>query len=224
MTAIRISDEFSELKRYKGLVFDMDGTLIDSMRFHVLAWIETAAEFGVSIEESWLYAHGGVPSQVLAGLICEKFGINADLRELTAQKTAAFVRHIPEISIYPRMRILLDTAKALRIPMAIATGTLKSNVEKVFPATGLGAYIDKWVCSQDVTKHKPDPEIFVTAAERIGINPSDCLGFEDAPLGFKSALAAGMDCCVVKDGDVSLSRIVRPNDACDWDEIQKSFG
>ncbi len=223
MQELQISCDFESLARYKGLVFDMDGTLIDSMRFHVLAWLETAAEFGASIEESWLYAHGGVPSQVLAGIIAEKYGINTDLHELTARKTSAFVRHIPEISIYPRMRVLLETAKSMGIPMAIATGTLKSNVEKVFPATGLGEYIDKWVCSQDVKKHKPDPEIFATAAEWIGINPHDCLGFEDAPLGLKSALAAGMDCCVVKDGDVNLSRIVRPKEVYDWEKIQKSF-
>ncbi|MBQ8706745.1 MAG: HAD-IA family hydrolase [Succinivibrionaceae bacterium] len=202
-------DGYRQLERYRGLIFDLDGTLVDSMQYHIRAWQEVGAARGLALSYDYLMSNGGRPSLLIAREIIARYHLPDDEQDLQREKTANYVRQIPNIAIYPAMRSLLEYAHARSIPMIIGTGTLRSNVEAVMRHTGLDAYVSSFVSSEMVKAHKPAPDTFVASARAIGQIPEDCLVFEDAPLGIEAARRGGMDCCVVKDGRFSLDEIIR---------------
>ena len=211
-TAAEASTSFGgyrQLDRYRGLIFDLDGTLVDSMQYHIRAWQEVGEARGLALSHDYLMSNGGRPSLLIAREIIARYGLRDDEQELQREKTANYVRQIPNIVIYPAMRGILEYALARGIPMIIGTGTLRSNVEAVMRHTGLDSYIRSFVSSEMVKAHKPAPDTFVASARMIGQRPEDCLVFEDAPLGIEAAHRGGMDCCVVKDGRFSLDEIIR---------------
>ncbi len=201
--------KFDLLKNFEGLIFDLDGTLVNSMQFHIKAWQEVGEKRGVSIPADYLAENGGRPSLLIAGELASRYAFSESPELLQKEKTENYVRHIPELFIYPDMLPLLDFALSSGISMIIGTGTLRSNVEAVMKHTGLDRYITSFVCSDQVKKHKPHPDTFLLAAEIMGKSPDRCLVFEDAPLGVEAARRGGMDCCVVRDGLYDLDRIIR---------------
>lgn len=205
---IEISD-FDLLLNYQGLIFDLDGTIVNSMEFHIKAWQEVGMRYGINIPTKYLADHGGVPSINIAKEINIKYQLHCDDQSLADQKTEAYVKHIPEISIYHKMKLLLEFARNHKIPMIIGTGTLRSNVEKILKSTELEHYIDRFVCSDQVKRHKPHPDTFIEAAKMIDCEPIKCLVFEDAPLGVQAAANGGLDCCIVNNGSFDLSNIIK---------------
>jgi HAD superfamily hydrolase (TIGR01509 family) len=201
-------NDFSKILDYKGIIFDLDGTLIDSMKYHIKAWQEVAARYGVNLSYEYLHSHGGVPSIKIAQEIVHNYHLEETAYCLAGQKTEKYVSYIPMIEIYPMARELMDFAKLHGIRMIIATGTLKSNVEKIMARTDLGCYIRDVISSEDVMNHKPAPDTFCVAAERIGVSCCDSIVFEDAPLGIQAAKNGNFDCCVVKDGTFDLNKII----------------
>lgn len=201
--------KFELLKKYDGLIFDLDGTLVNSMQFHIKAWQEVGEKRGVCIPADYLAGNGGRPSLLIAGELASRYGFSDSPEFLQKEKTENYVRHIPELFIYPDMLPLLDYALNSGISMIIGTGTLRSNAEAVMKHTGLDRYIPSFVCSDQVKKHKPHPDTFLLAAETMGKSPERCLVFEDAPLGMEAARRGCMDCCVVRDGAYDLDGIIR---------------
>ena len=186
-------------QRYKALIFDMDGTLVDSMPLHLAAWQQTAQEFGFVCDQEWLYAHGGVPSRKIAALIAHEQQIALDPEAVARCKTAHYVAMIEQATPFPAMVALVQQA-ATTLPMAIGTGSLHANAERILAQSGLGLYIHTVVAADDVQGHKPAPDTFLLAAERLGVVAADCLVFEDTEIGRLAALAAGMDCVMVVEG------------------------
>lgn len=203
--------DFSKILSYQGIIFDLDGTLIDSMKYHIKAWQLVGEQYGISIPTAYLQAHGGVPSAKIACEIVEKYELKADPNSLADQKTAFYVSFIPRIEIYPLARELLVFARTHKLRMAIATGTLRSNVEKIMKLTELKDFFSIVVSSEDVTRHKPEPDTFLVAAQKIDLTSQDCIVFEDAPLGIQAAKNGHFDCCVVKDGLFDLNSIIKAN-------------
>ncbi len=202
-------DQLNLLNRYQGLVFDLDGTLVNSMQFHILAWQEVGLKRKVNIPAEYLSGNGGRPSILIAAELKKLYNFTDAPELLQREKTANYIRHLPDISIYPQMKVLLDYAQMRQLKLVIGTGTLRSNVEAVMKHTGLDHYIEKFVCSADVSAHKPHPDTFLKSAQLISCNPGDCLVFEDAPLGIEAASRGGMDCCVVTDGNFDLAEIIK---------------
>jgi beta-phosphoglucomutase family hydrolase len=195
-------------QHYKALIFDMDGTLVDSMPLHLAAWQQTAREFGFVCDADWLYAHGGVPSRKIVALLAQQQRIELDADTVARTKTAHYVATIENATPFPAM-VELVTLAAGTLPMAIGTGSLHSNAERILQQSGLGQYIHTVVAADDVSVHKPAPDTFLLAAQRLGIEPTDCLVFEDTAIGREAALAAGMDCVMVVDGQPDWSTLRR---------------
>ncbi|WP_274968183.1 HAD family hydrolase [Succinimonas amylolytica] len=177
-----------------GAVFDLDGTLVDSMPFHIAAWQETLREYDLAVSPEWLMNHGGIPSYVIAEMLTAERSSPAgetvfpNPRELARIKTANYRRRIHEIRVFPEMLAVLGYLKDRGVPIAVGTGTQRENAETIISETVLCDYICTVVSEADIRKPKPDPETFLMAAERIGVPPESCAVFEDSPTGIAAAL------------------------------------
>ncbi len=196
-----MNEELNKLLKYKGVIFDLDGTLVNSMPLHIKAWQKTVSKYGIILDEAWLYAHGGVPSKTIAKMIIERFNLKDLTPEYIAKiKTQNYLETINEVQVYPKMLKVLEFLKEHNIPMAIGTGTLRSNALIILENTPLKNYISHIVSADDVEKHKPDPETFLVAAKLINVEPKDAVVFEDTPLGIECAKRGNFSTIFVKDG------------------------
>lgn len=193
---------YSEIKNYKGLIFDLDGTLINSMPYHALAWKQVAYEHGFDIDVNDIYAMGGSASRDIATFYKNKGEPVGDIDEYVKRKIAIFQENIPKIEVFQKIFNKLKEAKSLGIKIAIGTGTRTANATRILKEKDLFDYIDALVTADDVTRHKPNPDTFLVAAKRLELNPQDCLVFEDGQLGIKAALRGGFDCIEVKDNEM----------------------
>ena len=193
---------YSEIKNYKGLIFDLDGTLINSMPYHALAWKQVAYEHGFDIDVNDIYAMGGSASRDIAAFYKNKGEPVGDIDEYVKRKIAIFQENIPKIEVFQKIFNELKEAKSLGIRIAIGTGTRTANATRILKEKGLFDYIDALVTADDVTRHKPNPDTFLVAAKRLELEPQDCLVFEDGQLGIKAALRGGFDCIEVKDNEM----------------------
>ena len=193
---------YSEIKNYKGLIFDLDGTLINSMPYHALAWKQVAYEHGFDIDVNDIYAMGGSASRDIAAFYKNKGEPVGDIDEYVKRKIAIFQENIPKIEVFQKIFNELKKAKSLGIRIAIGTGTRTANATRILKEKDLFDYIDALVTADDVTRHKPNPDTFLVAAKRLELAPQDCLVFEDGQLGIKAALRGGFDCIEVKDNEM----------------------
>ena len=193
---------YSEIKNYKGLIFDLDGTLINSMPYHALAWKQVAYEHGFDIDVNDIYAMGGSASRDIATFYKNKGEPVGDIDEYVKRKIAIFQENIPKIEVFQKIFNKLKEAKSLGIRIAIGTGTRTANATRILKEKDLFDYIDALVTADDVTRHKPNPDTFLVAAKRLELEPQDCLVFEDGQLGIKAALRGGFDCIEVKDNEM----------------------
>ena len=193
---------YSEIKNYKGLIFDLDGTLINSMPYHALAWKQVAYEHGFDIDVNDIYAMGGSASRAIAAFYKNKGEPVGDIDEYVKRKIAIFQENIPKIEVFQKIFNELKEAKSLGIRIAIGTGTRTANATRILKEKDLFDYIDALVTADDVTRHKPNPDTFLVAAKRLELEPQDCLVFEDGQLGIKAALRGGFDCIEVKDNEM----------------------
>jgi beta-phosphoglucomutase family hydrolase len=185
------------LGAYEGLIFDLDGTLVDSMHLHLAAWKHAAERHGFAFDYATYHAWGGIPSRKVARLINERQGLALDAEAVAATKAEHYLRHIGEVRpIAATMEVIASVHG--RLPMAVATGTPRANLERILAATGLARYFRATVCAEDVERHKPYPDTFLLAAERLRVPARRCLVFEDTLTGFAAATAAGMDCVPVE--------------------------
>ena len=176
----------------KGLIFDSDGTLVNTMPLHYLAFLETFKPTGEQFPEELFYELAGVPTDRIIEVLNEKFGYQLDPKETTRKKEEIFLeKYLPQAEpIEP----VINVAKANkgRMPMAVATGGIPLVVNNAMRAIGMNGFFDTIVTADDVTHGKPAPDIFLEAARRIGVEPQHCQVFEDSDAGMEAAQRAGM--------------------------------
>ena len=180
------------IPRYDGLVFDCDGTLADTMPAHYVAWCATLDRYRMSLPEDRFYSLGGVPTQKIVAMLASEAGLAVDCDRVAKEKEAAF--HEALHAIGP-IDAVVDIARRHRghLPMAVATGTVRWSAERVLRHLGIFDWFDAVVCADDVERHKPEPDVYLLAAERLKVDPRRCCAYEDTDLGIASARAAGMD-------------------------------
>lgn len=182
----------------QALIFDLDGTLADTMPAHYIAWKEALAPHGIDFPEDRFYSCGGMSTLKIVQMLSTEQGKPADPLTVSDAKYEAFFKHLPSIkAIDP----ILDVAKAHhgKLPMAVATGGRRHGAEKILAQVGIGHLFSEMVTADDVTNHKPHPETFLRAAELLGVAPENCRAYEDAVPGLTSARAAGMDVVDVRE-------------------------
>src|SRR5574344_638897 len=198
---------FTQLKKYKGIIFDLDGTLVDSMPLHIQAWEKTLLDYNIVVNTAWLYAHGGVPSFKIARSLINEFDNLKSISEeqLAKNKNKNYLETINQVKIFPEILNLIKFFKQEGMPMAIGTGTLRTNAEYIVNNTELRNYISVIVSADDVVNHKPHPDTFIEASRRIGVSPNHSLVFEDTPLGIEAAIKGGFNTILVENGIPKLN-------------------
>lgn len=190
-----------DLSAYQGIVFDMDGTLVDSMPAHMEAWRFTCEHYGYPFDLDYMNSLGGVPTQQTVVVLNEKFGMDKDPREVARYKREAWEAMDLQPVIIPSTMAVFEHYRPT-MAIGIGTGAERPHAEHLLSAHGLIERIDSLVTASDVTHGKPHPETFLTVAKQMGIDASRCVVFEDTEIGRQAAQDAGMDCIMVKDGEI----------------------
>lgn len=183
----------------RALLFDMDGTMVDNMAYHGQSWLAFFAKRGQQLDSQEFfdatagrqnheifrrYLDAGLSDQDCAALAHEKEGL---YRELYA----------PHRAPMPGLLPLLASARQAQYALAVGTAAPTVNISFILDALNLRAHFDAVVGAADVARGKPEPDIFLLAAEKCAAKPEDCIVFEDAPLGVEAARRAGMRCVVI---------------------------
>jgi beta-phosphoglucomutase family hydrolase len=183
--------------RIRGLVFDCDGTLADTMPLHWRAWQRLTARHGFEFSEDRFYALGGVPTREILRILSAEQGLSLDVAALGMQKEDAYLDLLDEVAPIPEVVALVHHYQG-RLPMAVATGGTHRVMDRVLRVLGIHHLFQAIVTNEDVRRFKPAPDVFLEAARQIGVVPGDCLGFEDTDLGIESIRAAGMEAVDVR--------------------------
>ncbi|WP_124267026.1 HAD family phosphatase [Streptomyces sp. ADI96-02] len=181
------------------VVFDLDGTLVDSEPNYFEAGRRLLARYGVrdfGWEDHTRFI--GIGTRETLSALRAEYGIEAPVDELLAGKNALYLELAgASTRVFPQMRIFVERLHADGIPMAVASGSSRAAIGAVLAVTGLDAYIPLYVSAEEVARGKPEPDVFLEAARRMGAEPADCVVVEDAAPGAAAARAAGMRCIAV---------------------------
>ena len=172
-------------------LFDCDGTIVDSMPLHYVAWKTALAEWNCTFDEQLFYAWGGTPVAEIISSLNERQGLKMPVEAVATRKENIYLGLLPQLKAVPEVVEHID-AQHGRIPFAVVSGSTRESVTASLAALKLLDKFDTLVCAGDYKKSKPNPEAFLLAAAKLGIVPESCLVFEDTDMGIQAAQAAGM--------------------------------
>ncbi|WP_329352102.1 HAD family phosphatase [Streptomyces sp. NBC_01261] len=181
------------------VIFDLDGTLVDSEPNYYEATRQTLAEHGVP-DFTWAQHERfvGISTQETLVLLKERHGLKAPVEELLAETNRRYLALARAATrVYPEMRKFVELLAAEGVPMAVASGSSPEAIEAILTGTGLDASLRTAVSADEVARGKPAPDVFLEAARRLGAAPADCVVLEDAAPGAAAAHAAGMRCIAI---------------------------
>jgi beta-phosphoglucomutase family hydrolase len=186
-----------KLSQPRGIIFDCDGTLADTMPLHWRAWQAIARRHRFEFPEARFYSLGGVPSRDILHLLSREQGLALDHLAVAREKEAEYR---PLIAQVEPINSVVGVAREYhgKIPLAVASGGTHHIVEQVLQHLGILQLFQAVVTSEDVTRQKPAPDIFLEAARRIGVPPQLCRAYEDTDLGMQAIRAAGMEAVDVR--------------------------
>lgn len=182
---------------HQALIFDCDGTLTDSMPLHYVAWQQTLQRYGIEFPEERFYALGGVPTDKIIRILCEEQGVSGDVVQIAAEKEAAFLLTLADVTANEPVCAIARQHHG-KLPMAVASGGIRSVVIDQLVKIEMHDYFATVVAAEDTRRHKPEPDVFLEAARRLGVEPSGCVVFEDTDIGLLAARRAGMDAVDVR--------------------------
>ena len=177
---------------HEAYLFDLDGTVADSMPLHFIAWTKAVLEHGGQFPEPLFYEMGGIPLHRTVELLNERFGSAMHPPTVVSRKEALYLDMLAELKPVASVLAVIE-ANHGRLPYAIVSGSPRASIDATLSVLGLHHYFPIIVGAEDYTRGKPDPEPFLTAARLLGVVPERCLVFEDADAGIASAAAAGME-------------------------------
>jgi HAD superfamily hydrolase (TIGR01509 family) len=172
-------------------LFDCDGTVVDSMPLHFLAWKQALGEWNCAFSEDTFYAWGGLPVAEVISRLNVEHGLKMPVAAVEVRKEHLYYDNISRLQVVPEVVEHIEAMYG-KIPFAVVSGSTRESVVKSLEAVGLLDKFETLVCAGDYAKSKPDPEPFLLAASRLGLAPAACLVFEDTDMGIQAATAAGM--------------------------------
>jgi HAD superfamily hydrolase (TIGR01509 family) len=175
----------------KGLIFDCDGTLIDSMPLHMKAWEHVITKGGGAWDYEFFFSKKGTPEERLVDLYNRRFEKDLDPAETVRAKHEFFRSFAAELKPIPHVLEIVDRCHG-KMPMAVASGGVRDIVNFELDALGIRDFFETILTADDKIKPKPAPDIFLEAAQRLGVEPACCQVFEDGDLGLEAARVAGM--------------------------------
>ncbi len=188
-------------KKYEGYIFDLDGTLVDSMPLHYKAWRMALKRAGapenVFLEDEF-YSCGGKSANDVVSFLNERYGLVMDAAATAADKRRIYLELLETEGMQPIQEVMDFVYSLGDAPKAIATGSAIPGAVSTLKTAGLLGVFELILTPDDVVHGKPAPDMFLLAAERMGVNPANCVVFEDAVPGITAAAAAGMDCVQVR--------------------------
>jgi HAD superfamily hydrolase (TIGR01509 family) len=178
---------------FDAVIFDCDGTLVNSMPYHFEAWCEALALHGAGniFKEDVFYAMGGRPTKDIVVEINDEYGLKLDPEKVAFSKREAFLKKLDKLELIDEVAAFAESLRG-KVPMAIATGGTRMVIEKTLQAVGVSDLFEDVVTADDVKIGKPAPDIFLRAAQLLGVKPEKCLVLEDAPAGVMAGQLAGM--------------------------------
>jgi beta-phosphoglucomutase len=187
------------MQSYRAVIFDMDGTILDNMRFHAEAWVTVARKLGSALTaEQFERQFAGKKNEELVPLLSERELSDEEIARVAEEKEqlyrAAYAPHLVPLAGF---RELVQALRAKGIKLLVATAAPRANRDFVFDGLALHESFDGVVGAEDAARGKPHPDIFLRAAELAGVPPAQCLVFEDAVNGVLAARAAGMEVVAV---------------------------
>lgn len=178
----------------RGLIFDCDGTLADTMPIHFLAWKSMLELRGLKFSETQFYAFAGMPSLRIVGVLATEQDLHFEVDEMVTMvedKEALYVAALSDVKAVPAVFAVANRFRGV-LPMAVASGGDGWVVRRTLTAIGALDWFDAIVGAEDTERHKPEPDPFLEAAHRIGVPPASCVVFEDSDLGLLAAERACM--------------------------------
>lgn len=175
----------------KALIFDLDGTLTDSLPLHLSTWNKIGDLIGFRVDERFIHEMTGKPTVEFAVRIIQENNLRINSDVLVQMKQGTFREAIPMIRPFDVIVSLVRRCHG-KLPMAVGTGACRKNALLQLENLQLASYFDFIVTSDDVIHHKPEPETFLRCAELMKVEPQYCQVFEDGIQGIKAAISAGM--------------------------------
>ena len=186
------------IKNKKAFLFDLNGTMINDMSYHIRAWHRILNELGadISIEKVKEECYGK-NHELLERIFPGRFS-EEEKNAMSLEKEKQYQQEFkPHLALLPGLPAFLEQAHQAGIKMAIGSAAIMFNIDFVLDNLGIRKYFDALISADDVAASKPDPETFLSCARQLNILPEDCMVFEDAPKGVESALNAGMETIVI---------------------------
>ena len=174
----------------RAYLFDFDGVLVDTMPAHFASYRDALAEAGVPLDRERFYYQAGMTGREQIRWFCDQAGVQADVERIYARKNELAPRHRHLVTPIPENLALLRVLRAAGLKTAIASGSSRPSILPVMERFGIE--VDAVVSSEDVTRGKPHPDLFLQAAARLGAAPRLCTVVEDSEVGIQAAQAAGM--------------------------------
>ena len=186
------------MNQFKAFLFDLNGTMIDDMAYHINAWhiILNGLGFPISLEETKMQCYGK-NNELLERIFPGHYNDEDKTRMSIEKETAYQQNYKPHLKLIHGLEEFLKESKDAGIKMAIGSAAIMYNIDFVIDGLNIRDYFEAIVGAEDVTDSKPHPETFIKCADRLNIDPSDCLVFEDSPKGTEAALRAGMKCVAI---------------------------
>lgn len=181
----------------KAVLFDFDGVVVKSMENHYEGWRKALGEYGIDMSPEELYVLEGQGVEEVASQLVRKFNIPSEERINLIQKKRHYFELFNKEELYPHFWDVIEWAKEMGLKMAVVTGGDRERVSASLQSYGIDTYFQTIVTSAEVRYTKPSPEPYLRAAELLGVEPSQCVVIENAPLGILSAKAAGMKCIAI---------------------------
>ena len=181
----------------QALIFDCDGTLVDSMFAHYSSWRDALSSQGIPLDELSFYKHSGTPSSRVIPMLAEAHGKQLDFQRALREKEQHFIKSIDLLRHIPHVVDIADRNRG-KLKMAVASGGTRNLVHQQLRQLQIMDWFETIVTCEDTEHHKPDPHVFLEAARRLNVAPEHCRVYEDGEPGIEAARRAGMECIDIR--------------------------